>query len=501
MAYQKHNFKDGDILKAEHLNCIEDCIAEAPNWNAAEGEPGHVLNRTHWVEPGKMVDILPDTSTFSDEEDPGMFELPGISLAAGDTYIVSWNGTEYTCVGLEGTAMGEAGAVALGDVYTASGGMVGTAPTGEPFVIVATPEVCMAIAIDGSTKLFISIKKVTETVHKLDGKYLPDGVPYAIGSYGTILPDFTITSEEDMARVPRLGLIPGNTYTVKIAGFGEWTCTAVTAMITNGFTFPVVGIGNLGDWTGVNTGEPFALIEIPPAYAAEVGMSVILQPLVDDFQLPVTFSIRGSRKEIRKLDNDCLDLDWKPNYTEIPLVPEVTITGGELVDVGVDINPKDDETFVVYYDGVRYVAKGISSMDIEGIGDITFASTPFFIHTVGTKIGIYGASTTHTVAIYRTSAPTLPNDMIPTNLSPLLLYSDGEYIYTDQERTTRIRGEQFLDNFKTRRIVIGTMVNYDYYVPLRTDADRVNYSGSILVTVMATGGESPTFKQLKTGSL
>jgi hypothetical protein len=476
------------------------------DWNAAEGEPGHVLNRTHWVEPGKMVAILPDTSTFSDEEDPGFFGLPVISLAAGDTYIVSWNGTEYSCVGVDGTTLGEAGAVALGDVYTASGGMVGTAPTGEPFVIMATPAECMAIAIDGSTKLFISIKKVTETVHKLDGKYLPDGVPYSGIGNGALLSNYTIEDQNGLSGLPRLNLVAGETYTVKINDIGEYTCVAVSTVADG---IPVVAIGNVEGFTQIgDTGEPFVLAELAPDYAAAWGANCVIYPVGDTITLPVTFSIYGAIEKVHKLDNKFLDLDWKPKYTETLLVPECTIAHNESLDVGVAVSPKDNQTFVVYCDGIRYVARGFDDMDIRGIGDPTGNTMPFFIATFGTSIALlYPGGGTHTISIYSTSVPRLPNDMMPSDLATLRLYSDGEYIYTSYKNSgeythaDKIRGEALRDSMLARRIII-EYAGAQFEV-LRTEfvKDTDGLTSVIGATVVWKDGDTMTFKTLKAGPM
>lgn len=374
MAYQKHNFKDGDILKAEHLNCIEDCIAEEPNWNAAEGEPGHVLNRTHWVEGG-----------------------------------------------------------------------------------------------------------MTE-----------------------ILPSYTIASEEDMYGIPSLNLVVGNTYVVKIAGFGEWTCVAFSANIDG---IQVVAIGNREEEGGAGTGEPFVLVEFPPEVAAEMGVNVMLQPLIDAIPMPVTFSISCSQEKVHKLDSKFLDLDWTPKYTEIPLVPECTLEVGNAVNVGVDVTIVNDATYVVYFDGVRYVTKGVFNQDVSGFGNYSYTTgvelenLPFFILKYGAGLLLYATiGSTHTVAIYSVSPPKMPFDMAPEEFSPFVLYTDGEYIYTDPEHTARIRGEVFENTMRSRRVTIkGT--SYPIYVPIYSNRVMDNGATLVYVTVVWSGGDAPTFKQLKTGAI
>ena len=67
-----------------------------PDWNAAEGEPGHVLNRTHWVEEGTVI-VLPEATDHCAESSgaypsTGDIGNPSEPIVAGETYIVTVNG-------------------------------------------------------------------------------------------------------------------------------------------------------------------------------------------------------------------------------------------------------------------------------------------------------------------------------------------------------------------------------------------------------------------------
>lgn len=146
------------------------------DWNAAEGQPGHILNRTHWTEGEVSSEILPETALVM--SDDGMYINAAFALTAGESYTVHWNGVEYPCVA-QGYTEDGAFLIALGDAYTASGGSVGTAATGEPFALVRLPDeavdggiYAVVIPLDGSTEATIAIYSVGETVHKLDNKYL-----------------------------------------------------------------------------------------------------------------------------------------------------------------------------------------------------------------------------------------------------------------------------------------------------------------------------------------
>lgn len=146
-----------------------------PDWNAMEGEAGHILNRPFYSENG-MVDIVPETEIQLENAEGLLFyEVP---ITVGNNYTVIWNGVEYNCTAvpfeMEGMSF-----VALGDVGAFAG-----EPTGsEPFAFAVVPpemvEVmhgvrAMIMALDGSSTVTLSIKGEGEVVHKMDNKYLDE---------------------------------------------------------------------------------------------------------------------------------------------------------------------------------------------------------------------------------------------------------------------------------------------------------------------------------------
>lgn len=492
-------------------NYLPDDIGGGADWNAAEGEPGHVLNRTHWVEPGEMVEIMPETAFTAGEDSPPMAQYTSApELVIGETYTVNFRGTPYTCeafscdpgVGVRLTMLGNASLFGLED-------------TGEPFLGMyipaklfdeGDPEAIAVTALDNLAKGTVSIFHNAEIVHKLDGKYLPDSVPYSSSIFGTLLSNYTVEDQAGLSGLPRLNLVAGETYVVQIAGFAEYTCVAVEGENEG---IPIVAIGNYGAILGTgDTGEPFVLAEVPLDYVEAAGCSTLILPVSEDITLPVTFSIYGAIEKVHKLDNKFLDLDWKPKYTETLLVPECTIAHNESLDVGVAVSPKDNQTFVVYCDGIRYVARGYNDLDITGLGDPTGGTMPFFIATFGTSIGLlYAGGGTHTISIYSTSVPRMPSDMMPADLATLTLYSDGEYIYTSYKNSDeytyadRIRGEALRDSMRTRRIII-EYAGAQFEV-LRTEPviDNTIYYSGIGATVLWKDGDTMTFKTLKAGPM
>ena len=143
-----------------------------PDWNASEGEPGHVKNRTHY-------------STYTDAVFLDNVEIPmndetirDIPLVAGEIYRVVMNGTEYTetayAVELGGMAI-----VALGN-----GSTVGMEDVNAdiPFTAFYAPDAggAMVSSLTGNESDVFTITGRQETVHKIPAKYLPDMTPYYV---------------------------------------------------------------------------------------------------------------------------------------------------------------------------------------------------------------------------------------------------------------------------------------------------------------------------------
>ena len=138
--------------------------------------PGELLPEgVPYVEKGGMVEILPMTElTLNVDNFPINTKIEGVEV--GKSYVVNYNGTEYTCVGQDFTMI--PGAVALGDMS----GFTGEPGTGEPFLIMILPDEMFeqmgvggqVIAIDGAETLSISLSAVDETLHKVDPRLLPD---------------------------------------------------------------------------------------------------------------------------------------------------------------------------------------------------------------------------------------------------------------------------------------------------------------------------------------
>lgn len=151
------------------------------DWNAEEGEPGHVLNRTHYAEKavGEVLFTTMSVNTF-DAEIGGYLYRRDCWLYAGEEYTVLWKDTEYKCVCIE--MSDDSGKVTqiLGNL----GALTGGESTGEPFVMLITPHVeeperelytAIILPLDGydSEEVFtIKITGLTRVVHELPVSYV-----------------------------------------------------------------------------------------------------------------------------------------------------------------------------------------------------------------------------------------------------------------------------------------------------------------------------------------
>ena len=135
------------------------------DWNAKAGEPGHVLNRTHWTEY-HIGEVLPECQLIPGDD--GVYLYPvSPKLIDGNKYTVTWNGVEYEC-----TALVVEGAFALGNLGAMDESFE---VTEDPFVIFSVPGYGMQVMpLDGSTSVTIAIRGVIETVHELAEKFVPN---------------------------------------------------------------------------------------------------------------------------------------------------------------------------------------------------------------------------------------------------------------------------------------------------------------------------------------
>lgn len=133
-----------------------------PDWNAAEGEPGHVLNRTHYTYMGTIV---PETELIADD---GTFTVETAEVfEAGKTYTIYWNGTAYNCTAVSITTE-EGTAIVAGNMVA-----IGGEDTGEPFCTACAPGMLAIIPMD-ETVTKVTLRVDAEKEEKIPAKYIPN---------------------------------------------------------------------------------------------------------------------------------------------------------------------------------------------------------------------------------------------------------------------------------------------------------------------------------------
>lgn len=154
----------------------EDVLDMMPgyDWNAAENEPGHILNRTHYDTFG--IGEVVTNARFTVGED-GSFQVPFNSgIFEGKEYTVGWmsggesEGTDYTCTCIKYEEEG-----AVGYILGNFGALMGEEGTGEPFVILYTQDVSdmgSVIALDGSRYVYMNINGYTNVTKELPKRFI-----------------------------------------------------------------------------------------------------------------------------------------------------------------------------------------------------------------------------------------------------------------------------------------------------------------------------------------
>lgn len=163
-----------------------------PDWNAAEGEPGHILNRTHYY---KIVegDTVALNNLVAAEEGMYLYFGDPVVFIPGREYDIRYAGTTYNCIGVDPSTLGEA--LDGGCIFGNTGAIPGGDDTGEPFAIIsygrkmADMGGASAIIMDmsGSTLHYVHISGPRREREKLAPEWLPyppiDMLRYTVTSY------------------------------------------------------------------------------------------------------------------------------------------------------------------------------------------------------------------------------------------------------------------------------------------------------------------------------
>ena len=185
---------DNVKVKAKNVIGLPDGGAGAQSdWSAAEGEPGHVLSRTHYedadgtvhkldnkfidaewmatmIAEGEEEEILPER-TISFTSKAAMVAGDSYKLLEGSRYTVYWNGTAYACT----AALASSGDMVLGNGYYH---MTTMQNTGEPFCFTESGGSGYVKKSTATAETFtVRIVKLPDLVpNKLPAEFLPDGI-------------------------------------------------------------------------------------------------------------------------------------------------------------------------------------------------------------------------------------------------------------------------------------------------------------------------------------
>lgn len=231
-----------------------------PDWNAAEGEAGHILNRPFYKTAGATKILDSYQPVYDESEGTFMFAEP-FSLEDGGAYTITWNGADYNCTAASVVVFDGTPAVGVGNFGAA--GLPGFEDTGEPFLLLVLPSEMAAemgvygIGIDmtGATEVTVSIS--SGSVVPIPMEYLPAGYPYVIPGGEEILPEMAFVCNQTVLPIGNVSV--GAPYKVVVDGTAY---SSKAAMVSIEGT-PLMAIGNLSMLSqGADTGEPFVIAKV-----------------------------------------------------------------------------------------------------------------------------------------------------------------------------------------------------------------------------------------------
>lgn len=299
--------------------------------------------------------ILDTTLTGDPQEMPIMDKF---SLVEGKEYIVHWNGAEYKCAARN--VQGEITMTGIGNLGVIEGGT----DTGEPFVIVALPDLAAdeagyygaAIALDGAETVSVKIVEECETVHRIPSKFIGDYEQPAWGkAYSSFVCDASgLTegeSENEYFFLKPVALEIGKKYEVKFNGkkyeAEAFECNFVTKK------YPAIGDDTFSTMPFIIIGSAEPMPELHGiGYGA---LNVLEGTTVDELTVAVTETVHKIPMEY--LDTSVL---YGEQEKEIVYVEEVQLkqlaSTQFASDVPVDKIPPKGAQCIVAIDGVEYKA-------------------------------------------------------------------------------------------------------------------------------------------------
>lgn len=178
--------KLSEVAKKLDKKYLPDDVVAASDWNASEGEAGHILNRTHYKET-KIIDIVPSGS-FELDENAYCMPTVNSTLVDGKTYVITIDGVKYERVAKYSETFETS---YIGSLYVWEHGTKEN-ENDDAFCFMVfddgTADVSLLIADYASKIITFSVQEFTEVIHKLPMEYLdmPD-MSAAEGKPGHVL--------------------------------------------------------------------------------------------------------------------------------------------------------------------------------------------------------------------------------------------------------------------------------------------------------------------------
>jgi hypothetical protein len=276
----------------------------ASDWETMENKP--------FYDYESQVDILPLTKyeNFALNSYYDLYytaDVSKYSLTIGETYIVNWDGTDWTCIAQDASVLMDS-CVALGDLsdFTLSG-------NGEPFVIGVVNGVGVQYFSlrdkEAGGSHDIRIYQETTLSKQIDKKYIP--IPF-FGKENNVVLDYTFTDTQDSEGnwsgqcvyedTSDSTLVVGETYTVVWNGV-SYNCECVNFMNMSFVGNPVVTDGEDNDL-------PFAIARSHSSdVSGIIGWSVVIITPNDTG----VYNCIISGSSIKKVDTQYL---YKPDWNE-----------------------------------------------------------------------------------------------------------------------------------------------------------------------------------------
>lgn len=165
-------FYAGDGLTVDPINRTVSGDVTTPDWNQNDATASDYIKNRPFYENSIVTYIVPEsTVAFSDDNGQMVAAWPeSFDAVEGQTYTISWDGTDYEC---EPTKL--YGATFIGNLA-----VVGTGTdTGEPFLFMFQNQWTVASS-DSASEHVISIKIVTPQIVQIDKKYLPSAKKFVV---------------------------------------------------------------------------------------------------------------------------------------------------------------------------------------------------------------------------------------------------------------------------------------------------------------------------------